>query len=148
MQDSAQNASSTSNALLTELIIVILFFALTAVTALQLFVAANQKSQTNQSAQEAMLCVTNWAEQLTGQTDPAALLIASGFAQDANGVYTLRQDAYLIQVTVRTEQKPAGMLMCSDIVAQRSVQDAERPDLGLKVPMTVATYVANPEVAQ
>ncbi len=148
MQGSAQNENSTSNALLTELIIVILFFALTAVTALQLFVGANQKSQTNQSAQEAMLCATNWAEKLTGQTDPASLLLASGFAQDDSGLYSLREGEYMVQVSVTTEQKPAGVLMHASIVTQRSVEDAERPDQGLKIPMAIATYVADPEVAQ
>ena len=68
-----------NDALLIELVIVILVFSLVAVTVVQMFVAARQKSAHSGRVERALVVAQDWTERLSGAPDPAGLLVDAGF---------------------------------------------------------------------
>lgn len=108
MQRGITYESGKSNVLLTELVIVILFFALTAVTAMQLFVAAHHKSADNIELQNASIAAQNWAERLYGESDPAQILQAEGFEQTQEGMFTKTDSVHRFVMEIGREELKAG----------------------------------------
>lgn len=76
---------SKSGAILLELIIVILFFALSAATILQVYAAAYDKSRTTSRRDIALEAAQDWAEQFIGQTQPHQLMTEAGWQQNEDG---------------------------------------------------------------
>lgn len=134
-----------SNVILTELVIVILFFALTAATAMQLFVGSHLKSRHNAMTSEAAVLCQDWAEQLRGERDMAGYLVAHGFELAEDGAYTLDHDRQTIRAELGQESMSAGMLG----YAKLSVTDERQAekDQGPLCALSVAAYVPNEEVA-
>lgn len=119
--------ANKSNVLLTELVIVILFFALTAATAMQMFVGAHQKSRMNVLTNRALIIAQDWAELLIGDSDPEAQILAAGFAQDASdsAMYLKPADdrGDSVKMTVSREATGAGELVSVMV----SVYNREQP---------------------
>lgn len=135
-----------SNVLLTELVIVILFFALTAATAMQLFVGAHLKSRHNAIAQEAAIVCQDWTEQLRGVEDIAGFLTAAGFVKGEDGMYTLLQGSVTLRAEVGEELMAVGSLhYCAlSAIEEHNMGDDSKEPLSQ---LSVATYVPVEEVA-
>lgn len=121
--------------LLTELVIVILVFSLVAVTVVQMFVAARQKSAQSGRLEHALIVAQDWAERLFGASDPTNLLIASGFTPaDGEGsageiTYVLKQagDGLIVETRVNAVSTTESGSMFSATVSVLDGQKAE-PD--------------------
>ena len=105
---------SRANALLVELLLVIFFFMISAAILVQVYADAKLKSRTAYATNASMLEAENIAEDLYSAEDPEAVLTGYGFAAEDGG-WTLRKDGYLLQVTLRVEETPSGMLRTYDI---------------------------------
>lgn len=136
---------SKSNVVLTELVIVILFFALTAATAMQLFVGSHLKSFHNTMAQEAAVFCQDWAEQLRGESDMEGFLAAHGFERAEDGCYDLKQDHQTLHAELGLEHMASGTLG----YAKLSVTDDRQSESDTQplVALPVAAYAPNEEVA-
>ena len=134
--------ASKSNVLLTELVIVILFFALTAATAMQLFVGSYLKSRNNALVQEATVICQNWVEQLRGVSDVEGYLIENGFTRADDGRLTFIHDEdTVVRAEAGQEALNGGMLYyCKMDVGE--AKEGVAPYSAL----SVATYVPNEEV--
>ncbi len=136
---------SKSNVILTELVIVILFFALTAATAMQLFVGSHLKSRHNAMTQQAAVLCQDWAEQLRGEADMAGYLKAHGFELADDGCYTLKHNRQTIRAELGQENMSSGTLS----YAKLSVRDERQPEAETEplCALPVAAFVPNEEVA-
>lgn len=113
---------SRANALLVELLLVILFFMLGATTLVQLFADARHKTIQARATNVAIMEAENIADDLYGTEDPDALLTEYGFsAQD--GVWTLSKDGYTLTVTRADEETENGVFRRFTISGQGDGKD-------------------------
>ena len=98
-----------ANALLVELLLVILFFMLGATTLVELFADARHKSMQARGTNTAIMEAENIADDLYGAEDPDQVLTDLGFTQD-NGTWTLEKEDYTLTVTGTEEEAEAGVL--------------------------------------
>ncbi len=98
-----------ANALLVELLLVILFFMLGATTLVELFADARHKSLQARATNTAIMEAENIADDLYGAEDPDKVLAELGFTQD-NETWTLEKDEYTLTVTGEEESADAGVL--------------------------------------
>ncbi len=108
------NKAGKPNSLLIELVIVLLFFSLSAVVILQLFVAAHDKSVDSAVGTEATLMAEDIAERFrAGGLEPGVFLAGDGWTEAA-GAYTRQAEAsgHAVRLTadVAREVTPAGSL--------------------------------------
>ena len=116
------------NVLLTELVIVVLFFSLIAVTVAQMFVMSHQKGKINAYTQRALIAAQDWAEALSGQPDPEQALLGAGFVQESDGSYqqTAEDGALRVEARIAPEEQTAtGRLVGAEIrvVYTKDVRD-------------------------
>ncbi len=104
--------------LLVELLIAVLFFALSATVLLEMFVVSRSQSAYAGLCGEALCEAQNLADELYAADDPQALLTQEGFAE-AKGVYTRANGALTLAVTLRERQMQAGTLREAEILALR-----------------------------
>ena len=136
-----------SNVLLTELVIVVLFFSLIAVTVAQMFVMAHQKGRLNAHTQRALIAAQDWAEVLSGQADPERALLDAGFEKGEDGAYQQTADDGALRVEVRIEPEemtPAGRLVSGEIRVVY-LKDASDPSPVLAT-LPVSGYIPAEEV--
>jgi len=114
-----------NDVLLTELVIVILVFSLVAVTVVQMFVAARQRSAHSGHLERALIAAQDWAERLSGADDANRLLADAGFALAEEDTYVLeRADAGLvIEARVETEVVTGAGKLLSATVSVFGVED-------------------------
>lgn len=143
MTTKISHEQSKSNVILTELVIVILFFALTAATAMQLFVGSHLKSRHNARVQEAIILCQDWVEQLQGQRDMGAFLESNAFVPAGDGVYTLGHGHLTLRAEVGQENTAVGKLNFCNLSATEANKDAAQPLFELPV----AAYAPDEEVA-
>ena len=98
-----------ANALLVELLLVILFFMLGATTLVELFADARHKSLQARATNMAIMEAENIADDLYGAEDPDKVLAELGFTQE-NETWTLEKDEYTLTVTGEEEAAEAGVL--------------------------------------
>lgn len=98
-----------ANALLVELLLVILFFMLGATTLVELFANAKHRTIQARATNTAIMEAQNIADDLYGTDDPDAALKALGFSE-TDGVWTLEEDEYTLKVTQQEEAAEAGIL--------------------------------------
>lgn len=143
MSVKTQLNQSKSNVLLTELVIVILFFALTAATAMQLFIGSYLKSKNNTVTQEAYIIGQNLVEQLRGVEDVVGFLTEQGFEVEDDGGYMLNFDHNtLVYAEVGEEQLAGGTLHYCKLSV-----DEVNDKVDALCTLSVATYVPAEEVA-
>ena len=107
---------SRANALLVELLLVILFFMLGSTILVQLFADARHKSIQAKATGESLAEAQNCAEDLYGAEDPEAWLSEYGFVQE-EGKWARSRDGYTLYVTEENEETEAGTLRTFNISA-------------------------------
>ena len=103
---------SKANLVLLELLIVLLFFALSATVMLRLFAGAYSASRESRQKSDLLLAAQDWAERLYACEEPAALLQEGGFCE-ADGLWTL--DGAEGRLCVRLSEAESGAGRLRDI---------------------------------
>ena len=106
------------SALLVEIIIAVLFFALSATVILDVFATAYQQSAYAAACNEAMAEAQNYAERIYANDSPEEMLSADGFLAE-DGVWVRRGTDYLLRVQFMEESMRAGVLREAQITATR-----------------------------
>ena len=102
-------SGNRSNALLVELLIVIMFFMLSATFLMQVFSAARNQGEQADAYNRALVDAQNLAEQLYAAEDPEDQLGRLGFASD-DGIWQMESDGLVTEVTLSEEAGNHGML--------------------------------------
>ncbi len=102
-------SGNRSNALLVELLIVVMFFMLSATVLLQVFSTARSQSARAGMLIEALNETQNVADRLYGAQDAEAALAEMGFSQQNNG-WSLDKNGYTITVTASETSAPNGVM--------------------------------------
>lgn len=115
-----------SNALLIELLIVVLFFALSGTVLLQVFTASSAQSQRAAVINEALVAAQNVAEQLcavgTEEDRAVEALAAMGFQQNGDSGWEQDRDGYCLRVTLDMEKRDAGQMLLARIEASKGAE--------------------------
>ncbi len=98
-----------ANALLVELLLVILFFMLGATTLVELFAGAKHKTLQARATNTAILEAENIADDLYAAEDPDELLQQIGFTKE-DGTWTRAEKEYTLTVAQTEEATAAGAL--------------------------------------
>lgn len=102
--------------LLVEILIAVLFFALSGTVLLEMFVASRSQSAYAGLCSQALCEAQNLADVLYAADDAQALLEQEGFAQ-AKGVYTQEKGDLTLAVTLRERRMQAGTLREAEVLA-------------------------------
>lgn len=105
------------NALLAELLIVVLFFMLASTTLMEIFGAAKQASNRAGARSEAVMLAQNMAEALYAAVDVPAELAALGFSQQGEG-WQLDCGTYMLKASYAETAASAGTLRETEISAE------------------------------
>jgi len=105
-----------ANALLVELLIVIFFFMIAAMTLVQLFAAAKLKSLEARALNNSMLETQNLADELYGSEDPEGLLKEKGYRSEGDA-WVMDFDGYTIRVTPSREEGESGSLVTYEVTS-------------------------------
>ena len=108
--------SNQLNTLLVEIMIAVLFFALSATVILQTFVITRNQSRQAGIYDEALMLAQNMADELYVADDYTAVLQSAGYAQEDEG-WTLRMDEYYLRVTASEEEMAAGVMFSAEVRA-------------------------------
>ena len=108
---------SRANALLIELLIVIVFFMFAATTLVELFGAARERSRSAEILCAAALAYQNAAEALYDAEETEPWLKEMGFAQEENG-WIREEDGYALRVTEEKNETEAGVLRTVIVAAE------------------------------
>ena len=114
--------SKTQNALLIEIMIAVLFFALCSTILLETFVTAREQSKRAGGDGRALIFAEDLAERLYAAEDMSALLAAEGFLKAETGVWTKTNGEYAAAVTLEDEPARAGVLHSANIRVLRREQ--------------------------
>lgn len=101
--------SRNQNALLVEIMIAVLFFALCSTVILETFVAAREYSRRAGIQNEALVDLQDLAERLYAEEDTNRLMEAEGFGAENEG-WKLDAGEYTIEVEFAQEEAPVGTL--------------------------------------
>jgi len=108
-----------NKSLLTELVVVVLFFALSQAVILQVFAKAEQINSNAQIQNHAIIQAENVAETLAVSDNAEQALLSLGFLRDG-GVYTLTSaEGYRLQAAVSRLSQPAGRWVTVELKAYR-----------------------------
>ena len=99
-----------SNALLVELMIVILFFMLSATILLQVFAASTNQSRNADITTRALTGAQNTADRLYAAPDAQKALGDMGFERKGD-IWTLTGDGYVLSVSAQSETLAAGTML-------------------------------------
>ena len=114
-------SNNRSNALLVELLIVVMFFMLSATVLLQVFSTARNQSNRAGMLIEALNETQSVADRLYIARDAEAALADMGFSQQ-NNEWSLDKNGYTITVTASEESAPNGVMNRFEV---RAVQNDE-----------------------
>lgn len=101
--------SRNQNALLVEIMVAVLFFALCSTIILETFVTAREYSRQAGIYNEALVDLQDLAERLYAADGEAQLLEADGFVCE-DGRWTLDGEEYMIEVVLTQREAPSGEL--------------------------------------
>ena len=104
------------NTLLVEIMIAVLFFALSSTVVLQTFVVTRNQSREAGIYDTALMEAQNIADRIYASSDYEAALEKAGFARNEQG-WTLPQDEYELRVTAQEETTAAGKLVTAEVSA-------------------------------
>ncbi len=108
--------SRNQNALLVEIMIAVLFFALCSTVILETFVAAREYSRRAGIHNEALVDLQDLAERLRAADEENRILEEEGFVCE-NGTWLLSGKEYAIEVEFAQEEAPAGELRTATLRA-------------------------------
>ena len=111
-----------ANALLVELLLVILFFMLGATTLVELFANAKHKTLQARATNVSIMEAQNIADDLYGAEDPEAVLQELGFTKNGDS-WILEEKEYTLTVTQQEEAAEAGTLRTFTISATGDGKD-------------------------
>ena len=111
-----------ANALLVELLLVILFFMLGATTLVELFANAKHKTLQARATNVSIMEAQNIADDLYGAEDPEAVLQELGFTKNGDS-WILEEKEYTLTVTQQEEAAEAGTLRTFTISAAGDGKD-------------------------
>ena len=106
------------NALLVEIIITVLFFALSATVILEVFATSYLQTTYAEACNAAVAEAQNLAAQLYVSDEPEELLSATGFVRE-DDIWERDDELYLLQVALDTAASGAGDLHTAQITALR-----------------------------
>jgi len=131
-----------SNVLLTELVIVVLFFSLIAVTVAQMFVMSHQKGKLNTYTQRALIAAEDWAEALSGRPDPEQALLDAGFTRSEDGAYwqPIEDGALRVEARVTPEERTAAGRLVGAEIRVIYTKDVRNPDMVLAT-LPASSYI-------
>lgn len=104
-------------ALLVEILIAVLFFALSAPVLLEVFVGARNQSVRAEVTNQALLAAQNLADRLYVAETAEDILRQAGFTE-AGEDWTLEADGCALTVTLEEKRFPGGLLRSAGITAQ------------------------------
>lgn len=104
--------------LLVEILIAVLFFALSATVLMEMFVAARSQSVYAGVCDEALAEAQNIADRIFAAGDAQALLSQAGFSQE-DGVWTLGRQDYDLTVALDEKKTEVGMMRRAEVSARR-----------------------------
>ena len=113
------NRRYRGNVVLVELIIVILFFALSQVVVLQVFASAQQKTARNSAVSTAVLGMQDTLECLDAQSDADETLLALGFEKSESGYQKALEHGVVLSAAITRLTQPAGTLTQVTLTATR-----------------------------
>ena len=102
-------SGNRSNALLVELLIVVMFFMLSSTVLLQVFSTARNQSTLSGRMTQALNAAQSLADQLYAAADPESALTEMGCTQE-DGLWRLPGDDFDLTVAVSLEAQPFGEL--------------------------------------
>jgi type II secretory pathway pseudopilin PulG len=111
-------SGSRSNALLVELLIVVMFFMLSATVLLQVYATSSKQSNRAGLLTVALNEAQNVAERLYASDEPEDTLQALGFEKQGD-VWRLAQEDYSLQVTGETEKTESGTMYRHQVLAEK-----------------------------
>ncbi|MEF9880200.1 MAG: hypothetical protein RR653_00725 [Clostridia bacterium] len=110
------------NMLLVELVIAILFFSLSQVVIMQVFATSQQMANESKLLHKALNVSEDVAEQLSGESQPDAMLLSLGF-MGGNGSYILADPAgFDLHVDLTRLEQPAGQMIRATLSVRREQQ--------------------------
>ena len=104
------------NTLLVEIMIAVLFFALSSTVILETFVVTRNQSRLADVYNVALMEAQNVADKLYASTDVEATLEEAGFTRNG-AVWSFSEELYDLRVTVVNEPTAAGTLQCAEVSA-------------------------------
>ena len=104
-----------ANALVCEMLIVSLLFALSATVILRVFAAAYQESKRAGASETALCAAQNVAERFRAGEDIEAYLQETGTLVD--GVWRIEGDGYTLETSLSSKETPCGMLKRAQVCA-------------------------------
>ena len=105
-----------SNALLVELLIVIMFFMLSSTILLEVFGKAHGMSEKAEAMADAVVEAQNTADLLYLSDAPEETLLEAGFAKEEDS-WTRSVGTYLLEVTLHSEESETGIIHYSQVAA-------------------------------
>ena len=109
--------NNRSNALLVELLIVILFFMLASTVLIRLFGAAREQSARAEQVAELLGRSQNVADRLIAAEEPEAALAEMGFSEE-DGLWVQELASARLEVLVRREEGAAGTMFRQQVTAR------------------------------
>jgi len=110
-----------SNALLVELLIVVIFFMLASTVLLQVFTASRSQGQKAGAINDSLVAAQNVADRLYAagnkENGPVETLKEMGFQADAASGWYLENEDYRLLVYLDTEDRPAGWMQKATVTA-------------------------------
>ena len=103
-------SGTRSNALLVELLIVVMFFMLSSTVLLQVFATARSQSAQSGKLTKAVNEAQTMADRLYASEDAESLLTEMGCTQE-DGLWRLSGEDYDLTVSLDLEQRPYGELL-------------------------------------
>ena len=132
---------SSSAVFLMELTLVILFFSLSAVVTLRLFVTAHHQEQQSTLRSDALELAENTAELFRIQ-GTACFAPADGWktaaGEEGTTIYTYGRDDLLLQVSLQEQQTDAGKLTSGEVQVKTAAQADGQTNILCRLP--VARY--------
>ena len=118
--------ANRSNALLVELLIVVLFFMLSATVLLQVFSTARSQSALSGKLISASNAAQSAADRLYSATDAESALSEMGWTQE-DGLWRLPGDDFDLTVSLSRQQQPFGELLRYQVRAVSGGQTLVEP---------------------
>ena len=113
--------ANRSNALLVELLIVVIFFMLASTVLLQVFTASSNQGRKAGAINDALVAAQNTADRLytAAEEEDGAIraLQEMGFEAGAASDWVLKKEDYSLLVYLETEDRPAGRMQKAEVWA-------------------------------
>ena len=104
------------NALLVEIMIVVLFFALCSAAMLEIFTLTRNMSREVEIRNSAMVYIQNIAERMYTSDNALSLLEGEGFYADGDNM-SIECDGYSVSVSINEEETDGGLIFSAEITA-------------------------------